>query len=207
MVAGRCPLQLSRPGCPRAGCPGTAGPSGPRIAWQNYALRACFCALLVGPMPALASGSQVAGGGGRWLLMAVRGHQGDTLLSSPPRIWRQGNGTRGAGSPTPVQGRACRVRVGRQGVKQRGRRGYTPRGPGRQPRGGQSSCCSSPSVLARTRTPSLGVHPLAVGHPPGSGLGSAGEGGAPHCLTDLRPRGQVCVGDSLLGLSWPMARG
>ena len=41
-------------------------------------------------------------------------------------------------------------------------------------------------------TPSLGVHPLAVGHPPGSGLGPAGEGGAPHRLTDLRPRGQVC---------------
>ena len=42
-----------------------------------------------------------------------------------------------------------------------------------------SSWRSSSSVLARTRTPSLGVHPLAVGHPPGS----------------------------LLGLSWPMARG
>ena len=51
---------------------------------------------------------------------------------------------------------------------------------------------SSSSVLARTRHPSRGVHPLAVGHPPGSGLGPAGEGGAPHCLTDLRPRGQVC---------------
>ena len=38
----------------------------------------------------------------------------------------------------------------------------------------------------------LGVHPLAVGHPPGSGLGPAGEGGAPHRLNDLRPRGQVC---------------
>ena len=48
------------------------------------------------------------------------------------------------------------------------------------------------SVLARTRHPSLGVHPLAVGHPPGSGLGPAGEGGAHHRLNDLRPRGQVC---------------
>src|SRR5215471_13860646 len=36
-------------------------------------------------------------------------------------------------------------------------------------------------------TPSRGVHPLAVGHPPGSGLGLAGEGGAPYCLTDLHP--------------------
>ena len=48
------------------------------------------------------------------------------------------------------------------------------------------------SVLARTRHPSLGVHPLAVGHAPGSGLGPAGEGGAPYCLNDLHPRGQVC---------------
>jgi hypothetical protein len=38
----------------------------------------------------------------------------------------------------------------------------------------------------------LGVHPLAVGHPPGSGLGPAGEGGAHHGRNDLRPRGQVC---------------
>ena len=37
-----------------------------------------------------------------------------------------------------------------------------------------------------------GVHPLAVGHPPGSGLGPVGEGGAHHRLNDLRPRGQVC---------------
>ena len=35
-----------------------------------------------------------------------------------------------------------------------------------------------------------------------AGLAPADEGGAPHCLTDLRPRGP-----SLLGLSWPMARG
>ena len=47
-----------------------------------------------------------------------------------------------------------------------------------------------------------GVHPLAVGHPPGSGLGPPDEGGAPYCLNDLRQ-----VGPSLLGLSWPMARG
>jgi hypothetical protein len=44
----------------------------------------------------------------------------------------------------------------------------------------------------RERALPWGVHPLAVGHPPGSGLGLAGEGGAPYCLTDLRPRGQVC---------------
>jgi hypothetical protein len=52
-------------------------------------------------------------------------------------------------------------------------------------------CSPSPGTGANA-PPSLGVHPLAVGHPPGSGLGPAGEGGAPRCLTDLRPRGRVC---------------
>jgi hypothetical protein len=47
-------------------------------------------------------------------------------------------------------------------------------------------------VLAQTRHPSVGVHPLAVGHPPGSGLGPAGEGGAHHRLNHLPPGGQVC---------------
>jgi hypothetical protein len=41
---------------------------------------------------------------------------------------------------------------------------------------------------ARTRHPFPGVHPLAAGHPPGSRLGPAGEGGAHHRLNDLRPR-------------------
>jgi hypothetical protein len=41
--------------------------------------------------------------------------------------------TRGAGFPALVQGRSCRVRVGRQGVKQRGRRGHTHGGTGGRP--------------------------------------------------------------------------
>jgi hypothetical protein len=45
---------------------------------MTYALRACSRALLAGSNPAPASGSQVAAGGDRWLLMAVRGHLGDT---------------------------------------------------------------------------------------------------------------------------------
>jgi hypothetical protein len=44
----------------------------------------------------------------------------------------------------------------------------------------------------RERALPWGVHPLAVGHPPGSGLGPRGEGGAHHCLNDLHPGGQVC---------------
>jgi hypothetical protein len=44
----------------------------------------------------------------------------------------------------------------------------------------------------RGRATLPGVHPLAVGHPPGSGLGPVGEGGAPCCLTNLRLRGQGC---------------
>ena len=103
----------------------------------------------------------------------------------------------GAGFPVLVQGRSCRVRVGRQGVKQRGRRGHTHGARGRSPRVDHSPGARRPGarrlvILARTRHPSLGVHPLAVGHPPGSGLGPAGEGGAHHRLNDLRPRGQVC---------------
>src|SRR5436309_912533 len=45
---------------------------------QTYALRGCSRALLAGSKPALASCSQIAAGGDRWLLMAVRGHLGDT---------------------------------------------------------------------------------------------------------------------------------
>jgi hypothetical protein len=44
----------------------------------TYALRECSRALLAGSKPALASCSRVAAGGDRWLLMAVRGHLGDT---------------------------------------------------------------------------------------------------------------------------------
>jgi hypothetical protein len=46
----------------------------------TYALRECSRALLAGPRSALASCSQGAAGGGRWLLMAVRGHRGGTRL-------------------------------------------------------------------------------------------------------------------------------
>jgi hypothetical protein len=40
----------------------------------------------------------------------------------------------GTGFPALAQGRSCRVRVGRQGVKQRGRRGHTHEGTGAEPR-------------------------------------------------------------------------
>jgi hypothetical protein len=49
---------------------------------MTYALRGCSRALLAASKPALASCSQVAAGGGRWLLIAVRGHLGDTLQYS-----------------------------------------------------------------------------------------------------------------------------
>ena len=45
---------------------------------QTYALRGCSRALLAGRGPALASCSQGAAGDHRWLLMAVRGHLGET---------------------------------------------------------------------------------------------------------------------------------
>ena len=45
---------------------------------MTYALRGCHRALLASSKPGLASCSQVADGGDRWQLMAVRGHVGDT---------------------------------------------------------------------------------------------------------------------------------
>jgi hypothetical protein len=83
-------------------------------------------------------------------------------------------------------------------VKKRGDRSHT-----RGARGGSPGCGKVLQVLIalvlvvscmwRERaTLPPGVHPLAVGHPPGSGLGPAGEGGAHHRLNDLRLRGQVC---------------
>jgi hypothetical protein len=124
----------------------------------------------------------------------------------------------GSNSGCGVPPRWCRedpaaCRAGSRVVEKQGRRAHR-----RGVRGGSPGCATVlqvPAALVLVVSPGIGacappfpgVHPLAVGHPPGSGLGSAGEGGAPHCLTDLRPRGQVCVGDSLLGLSWPMARG
>ena len=50
----------------------------------SYALRGCSPVLLAGPKPALASCSQVAAGGDHWLLMAVRGHLGDTCQMRRP---------------------------------------------------------------------------------------------------------------------------
>jgi hypothetical protein len=55
-----------------------------------YALRGCSRALLAGLKPVLASCSQVADGGGRWLLITVRGHLGGTPVTrrpSPARPW------------------------------------------------------------------------------------------------------------------------
>src|SRR5215471_8853895 len=63
---------------------------------MTYALRGCSRALLAGSKLALASCSQVAAGGNRWLLTAVRGHLGDTRLDGsnagcgvPPRWCRE----------------------------------------------------------------------------------------------------------------------
>ena len=58
----------------------TVGPwrPDPRHCPASYALRGCSGALLAHSEPAPASCSQVAAGGDRWLLMAVRGHLGDT---------------------------------------------------------------------------------------------------------------------------------
>jgi len=55
----------------------------------SYALRGCSRALLAGSDPALASCLQVAAGDGRWLLMAVRGHLGDTgsVMRRPGSQW------------------------------------------------------------------------------------------------------------------------
>jgi len=60
---------------------------------MTYALRGCSRALLVGSKRALASCSQVAAGGDRWLLMAVRGHLGGTLVMRRP------------GAPAPAERR------------------------------------------------------------------------------------------------------
>jgi hypothetical protein len=54
-----------------------------RGAYWAYALRGCSRALLAGSRPAFPSGSASAAGGDCWLLMAVRGHLGDTPW--PPR--------------------------------------------------------------------------------------------------------------------------
>jgi hypothetical protein len=51
---------------------------GPRHNPGSYALRGCSRAALAGSKTALASCSQVAAGGDRWLLTVVRGHPGGT---------------------------------------------------------------------------------------------------------------------------------
>jgi hypothetical protein len=55
-----------------------------RSVQQSYALRACHVRCSRGSRPALASGSQVAVSGRRWLLTAVRGHLGGTLVMRRP---------------------------------------------------------------------------------------------------------------------------
>src|SRR6516225_3141976 len=50
---------------------------------MTYASRACFRALLVASKHVQASSSQIAAGGDRWLLTAVRGLLGDTLRAGP----------------------------------------------------------------------------------------------------------------------------
>ena len=76
-------------------------------------------------------------------------------------------------------------RVGRVGVKERGNRGRTKRGTGgASPRVDASPRAHRPgarrllSMWSERATLPMGVHPLAIGHPPGSGLGPAGEGGS-----------------------------
>ena len=115
---------------------------------MTYALRGCSRALLAGPEHALASCSQVAAGGGRWLLTAGRGHLGDT--PPPPNPAR----STGPGLPHPPGCGRRRQRRGARGTpaapaqdagwwKNRAASPQT-RGPGRQPRRGQFSGCSSP---------------------------------------------------------------
>ena len=61
--------------------------------------------------PALTSGSQIAAGGGRWLLMAVRGHLGGTPVMGRPGARRSGAVAR----PSVFQAwQACRSSQSRQ---------------------------------------------------------------------------------------------
>ena len=58
---------------------------------MTYALRGCHRALLASSKPGLASCSQVADGGDRWQLMAVRGHiRGHGSVMRRPRSRRDG---------------------------------------------------------------------------------------------------------------------
>ena len=148
----------------------------------------------------------VAGGKGRRVTAAgpLRG-PGKEAAAPPLALLRP---LRVRGRPSGLQGAAHRAArdgpAGRPGP----RRPLRPLGTGKA---GRPQACPARKraqqgqpVLATITTtevstvvegnfhPSLGVHPLAVGHPPGSGLGPVGEGGAHHRQNDLRPRGQVC---------------
>lgn len=59
---------------------------GLEAAWQSYALRACSRALLASSNPLFPLGSAGAAGGDRGLLMAVRGHVGDTPRLPDPTV-------------------------------------------------------------------------------------------------------------------------
>ncbi len=87
---------------------------GPEAARQSYALRACHVRCSRGSKPALASGSQVAAAGNRWLLMAVRGHLGGTPVMrrpGPARPWSW------CAAPLPHRTDCCRSIRWREGVK------------------------------------------------------------------------------------------
>jgi hypothetical protein len=89
---------------------------------------------------------------------------------------------------TGCMGNSCRVRVGRRVVEKQGRRAHR-----RGVRGGSPESMGLLAWYLRGHALLRGrVHPLAVGHPPGSGLNPWGEGGAPYRLNDLRPRGLAC---------------
>jgi len=64
----------------------------------TYALRACSRALVMAPMPAPAPDSKAAAGGGRWLVMAIRGHLRGT---STARLSPLETGVHGEHLPRP----------------------------------------------------------------------------------------------------------
>ena len=71
---------------------------------MTYALRECSRALLAGSKAAPASCSQVAAGGDRWLLMAVRGHLGGTRRSPRDPEVVHPCGSQPQGAPRPPNG-------------------------------------------------------------------------------------------------------
>src|SRR5262249_37936381 len=119
---------------------------------MTYALRGCSRALLAGSKLALASCSQVAAGGDRWLLTAVRGHLGDT---------RPGGASPGGGGP-PRWGRedpAASARDAGRGKKRGGEpidagSGAAAPGAGSSPSSRRPGARRLP-VLAGARRPCL----------------------------------------------------